>query len=56
MSHLDAKSIKDYAKKKFEQELFDKAVAQEIEKLKTKKSFWDRIFPYTIKIERKKNG
>lgn len=41
------------AKLEYEQEKFREAVEKYKVKLRTKRSFWDRVFPYKIIILRK---
>lgn len=53
MFKMDPEAIKFIAKQKLRDEVFEKEVAKEIEKLKAKKSLWDKVFPWKIKIERK---
>lgn len=50
---MDAEKIKKAAERQVEQDLFDEAVAKEVEKLKRKKSFWEIVFPFTITIKRR---
>lgn len=50
---MDIEEVKRRALQRLKEEQFEQAVKEEIIRLKTKKSLWDKIFPYRIKLERK---
>lgn len=50
---MDIKEVQSQAEKEIKEEAFKKAVAEEKERLRHKKKFWDRVFPWTVKITRK---
>lgn len=50
---VDIKEVQRQAEKEIKEEAFKKAVAEEKERLSHKKKFWDRVFPWTIKITKK---
>lgn len=50
---MDIEEVKKQAEKEIKEEAFKRAVTAEKERLKTKVKFWDRVFPWTIKITRK---
>lgn len=50
---MDLNKVREQAKKELEEERFRKAVEDYKVKLKTKKSFLDKLFPYKILIVRK---
>lgn len=53
MSDVNPEKIKKQAQAELEHEKFREAVEREKVRLKTKKSPWDIVFPWRIKIERK---
>lgn len=55
MVDMDPKSVLDAARAEVEQENFRIAVDAEKRRLRTQQSWWDKLFPFTIKIERKDN-
>ena len=54
MENLDL--VKATAKAELEEEEFRSLVAKEKTRLKTKKSFWEVLFPFKITIERRKES
>ena len=50
---MNIEEVKKSAKKELEEELFREAVVRYKEKLKTKRSLWDLIFPYKIVLIKK---
>lgn len=50
---MELEYIKAQAKKEIEEELFRDAVDKYKEKLRNKKSIWDRVLPYKILIVKK---
>ena len=50
---MNLEEIKKLAEKEFQEEIFRLAVEKYKERLRTKKSLWDKIFPYRIIIIRK---
>ena len=50
---VDIEKVKEQAKKELEEAAFQKAVEEEKDRLRKKKSFWDIIFPYKIIIIKK---
>lgn len=47
------KTVRVQAAKEVADEQFRKAVAEEKARIKSKRSLWDRLFPWTITIRRK---
>lgn len=45
---MDLEKVKNQAQKEIDEERFREEVEKYKEKLKTKRSFWDRLFPYKI--------
>ena len=52
---MDLDNIKKQAQQELEQERHRDAVKKYKEKLKNKKSIWDRIFPYKLIVIKKEN-
>lgn len=52
---LDLAKIKETASAELRAEKFRAAVDKEKERLRTRKTLWDRIFPYSITIVRKEH-
>lgn len=50
---MDLNKIREQAQKELEEERYRAAVDKEKERLRNKKSLWDRIFPYKIIILKK---
>lgn len=53
------KTIYDQAREELAEELFREAVEEEKKRLRERRTIWERIFPYKIKlikIKGKKNG
>lgn len=49
----DLKTIRELAQTELENEAFREAVEKEKERLRTHRSWWERVFPYKITIERR---
>jgi sugar (pentulose or hexulose) kinase len=50
---IDIETVKRQAHAEYEHELFRAAVEKYKEKLRTKRSIWDRLFPWRVIIVRK---
>ena len=50
---MDIEKIKKQAWKEYEYEMFRDAVEKYKSRIKTKRSLWDKIFPYKILIVKK---
>ncbi|MHC4616790.1 MAG: hypothetical protein ACYTEQ_03455 [Planctomycetota bacterium] len=50
---LDMTEVRRQAQEEYQQELFKAAVESQKQKLRERRSFWDRIFPFRIVIVRK---
>ena len=50
---MDISKVKEQAEKELNEELFRKAVDEMKDKLRQKRSLWDKIFPYKIIFVRK---
>ena len=48
-----AEEIRNAANEEYRQELFREAVEKYKEQLRTRKSFWDRVFPYKLIVIKK---
>lgn len=53
MSILDDKEIIDLAKRELEEEVTREKINAMKEKLRNKKSLWQKLFPFKITIERR---
>ena len=53
---MDIEDVKRAARKELKEEYFREAVEKEKERLRSKVSLWDRVFPYRIVIVPKKRG
>lgn len=53
MNQLNIEEIRKSAENELYNEMFRQAVDEYKIKLKTKKSFWDKIFPYKIMVIKK---
>jgi hypothetical protein len=51
---LDVVEVQRRAREQLREERMQRAVAEEVVRLRTKRSLWDRIIPFTVRIERKK--
>jgi hypothetical protein len=51
---LDVAEVQRRAREQLREERMQRAVAEEVVRLRTKRSLWDRIIPFTVRIERKK--
>ena len=54
MTELKVKAIEEQAQRELYEERFRAAVDKEKERLRNKKSIWDRVFPYKIIVIKKK--
>lgn len=55
MKKFDIEEIKAEAQKQLEKEMFDEAVEKYKEKLKNRKPFWGKLFPWKIVVIRKED-
>lgn len=53
---MDIEDVKRQAHLEYEQELFREAVEKYKQKLRERRSWWDRIFPWRIIIVRKERA
>jgi len=51
---IDASEVRKAAEAALRKERFDELVAKEVVRLKERRSFWQRLFPFVITIRRVK--